>query len=63
MRQTVNLFPQGSAVRIRLSPPFFAGVAHLVDFAGVAHLVEPLPSKQMVAGSSPVSRFEFEMPT
>ena len=45
--QTVNLPAMPSKVRILPSPPFFAGIAQLV---------EREPSKLGVAGSSPVSR-------
>jgi hypothetical protein len=50
--QTVNLPAMPSKVRILPSPPFFAGIAQLV---------EREPSKLGVAGSSPVSRSSSHM--
>jgi hypothetical protein len=50
--QTVNLPAMPSKVRILPSPPFFAGIAQLV---------EREPSKLGVAGSSPVSRSSLHM--
>ena len=60
--QTVNLLALPAEVQILLPPSFLSvGDASLwrpKQNAGVAQLVEHWPSKPIVAGSSPVSRFQ-----